>query len=378
MKKEFAENPIKSRQDNYTNINIMVQLYFRGSWSNSCSEVPDGTMISVSSNTYEERYRVLKNMGCSHGAASFAAGEKWETAQERDKRMAKPSTPSKSDKKESQETISAFSDDISDECSGGGDNTALLSAYLDIKKPEVKKELAKIAKRREEIALNTSLSATERLKEMLNCIVQAYHSQNSIIVDDDAQRDLERKTVSELKQVIRQFPIPTEGDELTDFIKYVKSGAIKPKKKRKGILEFIFEIIDVILSGSDDDDDNYNMDNEDKIIGNLLYQKLWEIVEVRPEHPLIVPIIKKQQFKKRALIEGIGIIIVAILSIGWGYPFFLGLGVSVAGWIANEVGKVDEKYPIQIKSIKLPTHLLATIGLNIIFAIIIDVFFPYY
>lgn len=357
----------------------MVQLYFKGSWSNSCSEVPDGTMISVPSNTYEERYRVLKNMGCSHGAASFAANQKWETAQERDKRMAKPSTPSKSDKKESQETISAISDDISDECSGGEDNTALLSAYLDIKKPEVKKELAKIAKRREEIALNTSLSATKRLKEILNCIVQAYHSQNSIIVDDGAQRDLERKTVSELKQVIRQFPIPTEGDELTDFIKYVKSGAIKPKKKRKGILEFIFDIIDVILSGSGgDDDDNYNMDNEDKIIGNLLYQKLWEIVEVRPEHPLIVPIIKKQQFKKRALIEGIGIIIVAILSIVWWYPFFLGLGVSVAGWIANEVGKVDEKYPIQIKSIKLPTHLLATIGLNIIFTIIKNVFFPYY
>ena len=364
----------------------MIQLYFKGSWSNSCSEVPDGTMITVQSNTYECRYSVLKGMGCSHGAAAFAANEKWETAQEREKRMAQErekaaqKTASKSDKPESQETITTFSDGISDECSGGGDNTAFLAAYLDIKKPEVKKELAKIAKRREAIALNTSLSAAERLKEILNCIVQAYHSQNSIIVDDDAQDDLERKTVSELKQVIRQFPIPTEDNELTDFIKYVKSGAIKPKKKRKGVLEFLFDIIDVILSGSggNDDDDNYNMDNEDKIIGNLLYQKLWEIVEVRPEHPLIVPIIKKQQFKKRALIEGIGIIIVAILSIVWWYPFFLGLGVSVAGWIANEVGKVDEKYPIQIKSIKLPTHLLVTIGLNIIFAIIKDVFFPYY
>ena len=344
-------------------------------------------MITVQSNTYECRYSALKGMGCSHGAASFAANERWETAQEREKRMAQErekaaqKTASKSDKPESQETVSTFSDGISDECSGGGDNTALIAAYLDIKKPEVKKELAKIAKRREEIASDTSLSATERLKETLNCIVRAYHSQNTIIVDYDAQSDLGRKTISEIKQVIRQFPIPTEGDELTDFIKYVKSEAIKPKKKRRGILEFIFDIIVIVLSGSgsdDDDDDNYNMANEDKIIGNLLYQKLWEIVEVRPEHPLIVPIIKKEQFKKRALIEGIGIIIVAILSIVWWYPFFLGLGVSVAGWIANEVGKVDEKYPIQIKSIKLPTHLLVTIGLNIIFAIIKDVFFPYY
>ena len=354
----------------------MIQLYFKGEWSNSCQEVPDGTMISVQSNTYDARYSALKGMGCSHGAASFAANSKWETAQEREKRMAQP-TASKSEKIESPETETASSDDTLDECSEGGGDTALLAAYLDIKKPEVKKELAKIAKRRKEIALNTSLSAAERLKEILNCIVQAYHSQNSIIVDDDAQDDLERKTVSELKQVIRQFPIPTEDNELTDFIKYVKSGAIKPKKKR-GILDFIFDIIDVILNGSDDEDDNYNMDNEDKIIGNLLYLKLLEIVEARPEHPLIVPIIKKQQFKKRALIEGIGIIIVAILSIVWWYPFFLGLGVSVAGWIANEVGKVDEKYPIQIKSIKLPTHLLVTIGLNIIFAIIKDVFFPYY
>ena len=341
----------------------MIQLYFKGSWSNSCSEVPDGTMITVQSNTYECRYSVLKGMGCSHGAASFAANSKWETAQERDKRMAQQSS-SKSDKPESQETESTFSDDTLDECSGGGDNTELLAAYLDIKKPEVKKELAKIAKRREEIASNASLSAAERLKETVNCIVQAYHSQNSIIVDYHAQRDLERKTISELKQVIRQFPIPTEGDELTDFIKYVKSGAIKPKKSLE----------DKII-GYDDSDE---MKNEDKIIGNLLYQKLWEIVKVRPEHPLIVPIIKKEQFKKRALIEGIGIIIVAILSIVWWYPFFLGLGVSVAGWIANEVGKVDEKYPIQIKSIKLPTHLLVTIGLNILFTIIKCVFFPYY
>ena len=185
-------------------------------------------------------------------------------------------------------------------------------------------------------------------------------------MDYHAQNDLERKTISEIKQVIRDTPIPEKADELTDFIKYVKSRAIKPKKKMKGI----FDIIDIILSGSGDDDDNYNMENEDKIIGNLLYQKLKEIVEVSPEHPLIVPIIKKEQFKKRAIIECIGIIIVAVLSIIWWYPFLLGLGVSVAGWLANEFAKVDEKYPIQIKSLKLPTHLLATIGLNIIFTII--------
>ena len=340
----------------------MIQLYFKGTYSNSCSEVPDGTMITVPSNTYDARYSALKEMGCSHGAASFAANSKWETAQERDKRMTQQSSP-KSDKAESQETTTTSFDDTMDECSGGGDNTAFLAAYLDIKKPEVKKELAKIAKRREESASDTSLSAAGRLKETLNCIVQAYHSQNSIIVDSHAQRDLERKTISELKQVIRQFPIPAEGDELTDFIKYVKSGAIKPKKKRKGIID----IVDVILGGTREDGDNYDMENEDKTIGNLLYQKFVEIVETKPEHPLIAPVVKKKQLKK----EGIGLILVVILSMFGGYPFFLGLGVSVAGWLANEFAKVDEKYPIPIKALKLPTHLVATIVLNIILAIII-------
>ena len=342
----------------------MVQLYFKGSWSNSCSEVPDGTMISVPSNTYEERYRVLKNMGCSHGAASFAANEKWETAQERDKRMAKESNQSqqsaaKNETAESQEAPSTFSDGL-DECSGGGDNTELLAAYLDIKKPEVKKELAKIAKRREEIASNASLSAAERLKETVNCIVQAYHSQNSVIVDYHAQRDLERKTISELKQVIRQFPIPTEGDELTDFIKYVKSGAIKPKKKWG-----IFDIIDRILGSNDGDD--YDMKNEDKLIGNLLYHKFLEIVEDKPEHPLIIPVIRKKQLKK----EFIGIIILFFSCFG-GYPFLLGLGISFAGWLANEFTKIDRKYPIPIISPKIPTHLFITIALNIILAISIN------
>lgn len=351
----------------------MIQLYFKGNYSNSCSEVPDGTMITVQSNTYDARYSALKGMGCSHGAASFAANSKWETAQERDKRLANQSNQSqqsaaKNETAESQEAPSTFSDGL-DECSGGEDDTALKAVYLEIKKPEVIKELAQIAKRREKIASDTSLSATERLKETLNCIVKAYHSQNSVIVDYDSQSDLERKTISEIKQVIRQFPIPTEGDELTDFIKYVKSGAVKPKKKRKGI----FDILDIILSGSGGDDDNYSMENEDKIIGNLLYQKLWEIAEVKPEHPLIAPMIKKEQFKKRAKLECIGIILVAVLSIVWWYPFFLGLGVSVAGWLANEFAEVDEKYPIKIQSLKLPTHLLATIGLNIILTIIITI-----
>ncbi|MBR5592964.1 MAG: hypothetical protein IKW46_02705 [Bacteroidaceae bacterium] len=349
----------------------MIQLYFKGSWSNSCSEVPDGTMITVKSDTYEDKYNVLKSMGCSHGAASFAANQKWETAQEREKRMAKQSAQApKSDKTEGQETTTTSSDNTSNECdrSGDGDDTALKAVYLEIKKPEVIKELAQIAKRREKIESDTSISATERLQETLNCIVKAYHSQNSVIVDYHAQNDLERKTISEIKQAIKQFPIPTEGDELTDFIKYVKSGAIKPKKKMKGI----FDIIDIFFNGSDDDDDNYNMKNEDKIIGNLLYQKFLEIVEVRPEHPLIVPIIKKEQFKKQAKIEGIGIIIIAVLLIGWGYSLFLGLGISATGYLANEFAEVDKKYPIQIKSLKIPTHLLATIVLNIILAITIE------
>ena len=341
----------------------MLQLYFKGSWSNSCSEVPDGTMITVQSNTYECRYSALKGMGCSHGAAAFAANEKWETAQERDKRMANQSNQSqqsaaKNETAESQDAPSTFSDGL-DECSGGEDDTALKAVYLEIKKPEVIKELAQIAKRREKIASDTSLSATERLKETLNCILQAYHSQTSIIVDYHAQRDLERKTISELKQVIRQFPIPTEGDELTDFIKYVKSGAIKPKKKWG-----IFDIIDRILGSNDGDD--YDMENEDKLIGNLLYQKLWEIAEVRPDHPLIVPMIRKKQLKK----EVIGIVILFFSCFG-GYPFLLGLGISFAGWLANEFTKIDRKYPIPIISPKIPTHLLITIVLNIILAICI-------
>ena len=342
----------------------MTQLFFKGEWSNSCQEVPDGTMITVQSNTYENRYNALKGMGCSHGAASFAANSKWETAQEREKRMAKP-TDSKNDNAECEETTDTFSNDTSDEYDGGGDDTALKALYLEIKVPEVKKELVKIAKRREKIASDTSLSAAERLKETLNCILQAYHSQTSVIVDSGAQRDLERKTISEIKQVIRQAPVPTEEDELTDFIKYVKSGAIKPKKKMIGI----FDIIDIVLSGSSDDDDDCDMDNEDKLIGNLLYQKLLEIEEVAPKHPLIVPIIRKKQLKKQIKIEGIGIIIVAVLSIIWWYPFFLGLGINAVGCIANVFAKIDEKYPIPV--IKIPTHFLVTVVLNIIFAITI-------
>ena len=286
----------------------MIQLYFKGEWSNSCQEVPDGTMISVQSNTYDARYSALKGMGCSHGAASFAANSKWETAQEREKRMAKPSAP-KSDKAESEDTTSTFSDDTSDEYDEDGDSSELMAIYLDIRKPEVKKEISQIAKRREKIASDTSLSATERLKETLNCIVQAYHSQNSVIVEYRQKRDLERKTISEIKQVIKQFPIPTEDDELTDFIKYVKSGAIKPKIM--GIWEIYSKILDFVYGGGSDDDDNYNMKDEDKIIGNLLYQKLWEIAEVVPEHPLIVSFVRKEKLKK----VGKGIIIFVILAI---------------------------------------------------------------
>ena len=343
----------------------MIQLFFKGEWSNSCQEVPDGTMITVQSNTYEDRYSALKSMGCSHGAASHAANSKWETAQEREKRMAKQSAP-KNDKAKVEEPTATFSDDTSDGYDGGGDDTALKALYLEIKAPEVKKELVQIAKRREAIASNTSLSATERLKETLNCILRAYHSQTSVIVDSGAQRDLERKTISEIKQVIRQAPVPTEGDELTDFIKYVKSGAIKPKKKMIGV----FDIIDIILSGSRDDDDDCDMDNEDKLIGNLLYQKLWEIAEVAPKHPLIVPMIKKKQLKKQIKLESLGIIIVAILSIGWWYPFFYGVGINAVGCIANVFAKIDEKYPIPV--VKIPTHFLVAVVLNIVLAVTID------
>ena len=319
-------------------------------------------MITAQSKTHDAIYSALKNMGCSHGAASFAAStNNWETAQEREKRLAKQSAP-KNDTTETHDTETTPSDDAVDECGGGGDSSELLALYLEIKAPEVKKELAEIAKRREKIASDTSLSSTERLKETLNCIVQAYHSQNSVIVEYRQKRDLERKTISEIKQVIRQFPIPTEGDELTDFIKYVKSGAIKPKKS-KGILD-IYKYI--LIGNGDDDDDDYSMENEDKLIGNLLYKKYWEIVEAKPEHPLIVPVIRKKQLKK----ECIGLIVIVFAALE-GYPFLLGLGISVAGWLANEYGKIDKKYPIPIISKKIPTHLVATIALNIILAIII-------
>lgn len=76
----------------------MIQLYFKGEWSNSCQEVPDGTMITVQSQTHDAIYNALKEMGCSHGAASFAAStNKWETAQEREKRMANQSASSSTD-----------------------------------------------------------------------------------------------------------------------------------------------------------------------------------------------------------------------------------------------------------------------------------------
>lgn len=335
----------------------MIQLYFKGAYSNSCQEVPDGTMITVESNTFDAKYKALKEMGCSHGAASFAANSRWETAQEREKRMAKPSA-SKSDKTDSHETETTFSDDTSD---GDDDNTAVSAEYAELKKAVVEKELAEIAKRKKKIASDTSISATERLQETLDCIVQTYHSLNSVAEDSRTHYDLERKTISEIKRTIRQSPIPNKADELTDFIKYVLSGAIKPKKK--GVY-------------------CEDMNEEDKVIGNLLYQKLWEIAEVMPEHPLIVPIIKKEQLKKRiikeSIIEGIGIINVVVLVIALWYPFLIGLCVCVAGWLANIFAEVDKKYPIQIKSIKLPTHLLASIVLNIIFAIIKDIFFPYY
>ena len=120
----------------------MIQLFFKGQWSNSCTEVPDGTMITVQSQTYDAIYRTLKGLGCSHGAASFAADTKnWETAQERDKRMVK-SSASKSDKTESQDTTITSSDDSLDECDGGGDSSELMAIYLDIRKPDVKKEIS--------------------------------------------------------------------------------------------------------------------------------------------------------------------------------------------------------------------------------------------
>ena len=293
----------------------MIQLFFKGQWSNSCTEVPDGTMITVQTKTSDAIYSTLKGMGCSHGAASFAADAKnWETAQERDKRIAKQSA-SKSDKTESHEKETTFSDgdDTIEEYDGGDtDNSAYLAQYLEIKKPVVKKELAQIAKRREKIASDTSISTAERLKETLNCILQAYHSQTSVIVDSDAQSNLDRKTISELKQVIRQTPIPDKADELTDFIKYVKSGAIKPKMKMMGIFDIISKILDFVLGGGSDDDYNYNMEDEDKIIGNLLYEKLLEIANIAPEHPLIVPIIRKNQLMKAMKVVK-RIIILAIL-----------------------------------------------------------------
>ena len=94
----------------------MIQLYFKGEWSNSCSEVPDGTMITVQSNTYDAIYNTLKGMGCSHGAASFAAStNKWETAQEREKRIAKQSASYDSDGKVKTSVAKEDSDEVLDD-----------------------------------------------------------------------------------------------------------------------------------------------------------------------------------------------------------------------------------------------------------------------
>ena len=94
----------------------MIQLYFKGEWSNSCQEVPDGTMITVQSKTHDAIYEALKGMGCSHGAASFAAStNKWETAQEREKRMAKQSAPSDSEEKDETTGVKEDTDEVLDD-----------------------------------------------------------------------------------------------------------------------------------------------------------------------------------------------------------------------------------------------------------------------
>lgn len=94
----------------------MIQLYFKGEWSNSCQEVPDGTMITVQSQTHDAIYNALKEMGCSHGAASFAAStNKWETAQEREKRMAKQSASSSSEVKNKTTVAKVDTDEVLDD-----------------------------------------------------------------------------------------------------------------------------------------------------------------------------------------------------------------------------------------------------------------------
>lgn len=104
----------------------MIQLYFKGEWSNSCSEVPDGTMITVQSKTSDAIYSTLKDMGCSHGAASFAAStNKWETAQERDKRMAKQSASSNN----RGEVKTTFAKEDSDEVLDDAIADKLVAAY---------------------------------------------------------------------------------------------------------------------------------------------------------------------------------------------------------------------------------------------------------
>lgn len=94
----------------------MIQLYFKGEWSNSCTEVPDGTMITVQSKTHDEIYKTLKAMGCSYGAASFAAStNKWETAEEKEKRLAKSSASSNSKKENKKSVTRDDSEDDDDE-----------------------------------------------------------------------------------------------------------------------------------------------------------------------------------------------------------------------------------------------------------------------
>ena len=71
----------------------MINLYFKG----GVSGISEGTMITSQSESQDDIYKALKNSGCDELKAKTAKYRGlWETAQEREKRMAKQSASSNS------------------------------------------------------------------------------------------------------------------------------------------------------------------------------------------------------------------------------------------------------------------------------------------
>jgi hypothetical protein len=90
----------------------MINLYFKG----GLTGISEGTMITAQSEDQEDIYKALKNLGCSELIAKTGKYRSlWETAQERDRRMAKPSNSSISQGVTKTKVEKEDSDDVLDD-----------------------------------------------------------------------------------------------------------------------------------------------------------------------------------------------------------------------------------------------------------------------